>query len=109
MAQIDKLKEEIGWLKVIFAILIATDISLIARLAQNYMKANPLFLKVGLTIAFLVTLVIVWINNVAYRKIDKLEELYRMDSNFRISDALVIFLIGIGIVVRKAMHHANKS
>ena len=30
MAQIDKLKEEIGWLKVIFAILIATDISLVA-------------------------------------------------------------------------------
>ena len=30
MAQIDKLKEEISWLKVVFAILIATDISLVA-------------------------------------------------------------------------------
>ena len=30
MAKIDKLKEEIGWLKIIFAILIATDISLVA-------------------------------------------------------------------------------
>ena len=30
MARIDKLKEEIGWLKIIFAILIATDISLVA-------------------------------------------------------------------------------
>lgn len=29
MAHIDKVKEEIGWLKVIFAILLATDISLI--------------------------------------------------------------------------------
>ena len=75
MAQIDKLKEEIGWLKVVFAILIATDISLIAWLAQNYGKTNPLLLKVGLAIALLVTLVIVWINKAAYRKIDKLEEL----------------------------------
>ena len=75
MAQIDKLKEEIGWLKVVFAILIATDISLIAWLAQNYRKADPLLLIIGLVVAFLVTLIIVWINNVAYRKIDELEEL----------------------------------
>ena len=31
-------KEEIGWLKIIFAILIATDISLIAWAVQNYGK-----------------------------------------------------------------------
>ena len=36
MARIDKLKEEIGWLKVIFAISIAADISLIAWLIQNF-------------------------------------------------------------------------
>ena len=36
MAKVDKLKEEIGWLKVIFAILIATDISLVAWVVQNY-------------------------------------------------------------------------
>ena len=35
MAKIDKLKEEISWLKVIFAILIATDISLVAWVVQN--------------------------------------------------------------------------
>ena len=75
MAQIDKIKEEIGWLKVIFAILIATDISLVAWLAQNYRKASPLLLKIGLAVAFLITLIIIWINNVAYRKIDELGEL----------------------------------
>ena len=32
MAYVDKVKEEIGWLKVVFAILLATDISLIAWL-----------------------------------------------------------------------------
>ena len=40
MAKIDKLKEEIGWLKVIFAILIATDISLVAWVVQNYGKPD---------------------------------------------------------------------
>ena len=41
MALIDKRKEEIGWLKVLFAILIATDISLIAWLIQNFGKTHP--------------------------------------------------------------------
>ena len=45
MAQIDKQKEEIGWLKVIFAILLATDISLIAWLVQNYGKVNPFLFR----------------------------------------------------------------
>ena len=38
MARIDKIKEEIGWLKVIFAISIATNISLIAWLIQSYQR-----------------------------------------------------------------------
>ena len=46
MAYIDKLKEEIGWLKVIFAILIATALSLAAWVIQNYGKANR-FLTIG--------------------------------------------------------------
>ena len=35
MPKVDKLKEEIGWLKVVFAILVAIDISLVGWLAQN--------------------------------------------------------------------------
>lgn len=75
MARIDKLKEEIGWLKVIFTILIATDISLIAWAVQNYRKTSLLLLIVGGIGGFLITFVIVWINRVAYRKINELEEL----------------------------------
>ena len=75
MAQIDKLKEEISWLKVVFAILIATDISLVAWVIQSYGKANRGLLIAGAIAAILVTLIIVWLNNLAYRKIDKLEEL----------------------------------
>ncbi|RKU11737.1 hypothetical protein C6502_07640 [Candidatus Poribacteria bacterium] len=75
MARIDKLKEEIGWLKIIFAILIATDISLVAWGIQNYGKTRALLLIIGAVGVFLFTSVIIWINRVAYRKIDELEEL----------------------------------
>ena len=75
MARIDKLKEEIGWLKVIFTILIATDISLIAWAVQNYRKTSLLMLIVGGIGGLLITFAIVWVNRVAYRKINELEEL----------------------------------
>lgn len=75
MARIDKLKEEIGWLKIIFAILIATDISLIGWLIQSYGKVRLLLSILGALGAFLIMFVIVWINIVAYRKINKMEDL----------------------------------
>ena len=74
MARIDKLKEEIGWLKVIFAILLATDISLIAWLVQNYGKVNPVLFVIGALAAILLTFLNVLINRIAYQKIDELEE-----------------------------------
>ena len=75
MANIDKVKEEIGWLKVVFAILLATDISLIAWLVQNYGSVRLFLLLIGLIGAFLVTFIIVWVNRVARGKINKLEEM----------------------------------
>lgn len=75
MAYIDKLKEEIGWLKVIFAILIATDISLIGWLIQSYGKVRLFLSALGALGALLIMFVIVWINIIAYRKINKLEDL----------------------------------
>ena len=75
MAHIDKVKEEIGWLKVIFAISIATDISLIAWLVENFKKEAPFLLLIAGLGALLLMFVIIWINSVTYRKINKLEEL----------------------------------
>ena len=76
MAHIDKVKEEIGWLKVVFAIFIATVLSLIAWLVENYGKGQRLLLVVGGVAAFLIMLAIIKINSVAKQKIDKLEELW---------------------------------
>ena len=75
MAYIDKVKEEIGWLKVIFAISIATDISLIAWLIENFKKEDPFLLVIAGLGALLLMFVIISINSVTYRKINKLEEL----------------------------------
>ncbi len=75
MAHIDKVKEEIGWLKVIFAIFIATVLSLIAWLVENYGKGQRLLLVIGRVAAFLIMLATIKINSVAKQKINKLEEL----------------------------------
>ena len=75
MAHIDKVKEEIGWLKVIFAISIATDISLIAWLVENFKQEDPFLLLIAGIGALLLMFVIISINSVTYRKINKLEEL----------------------------------
>ena len=75
MAYIDKVKEEIGWLKVIFAISIATDISLIAWLVENFKQEDPFLLLIAGIGALLLMFVIISINSVTYRKINKLEEL----------------------------------
>ena len=59
MARIDKLKEEIGWLKIIFAILFATDISLLAWLIQSYGKVRLLLSILGSLGALLIVFVTV--------------------------------------------------
>ncbi len=75
MSKVDKLKEEIGWLKAVFAILVAIAVSLVGWLAQNYDDA-PIFLQIVCSVAAVVmTGGIIWVNRVAYRKIDELEEL----------------------------------
>jgi hypothetical protein len=74
MAKIDRLKEEIGWLKLVFGLLVAIDVSLVGWLAQNYANANRA-LVVGCVIATaVVTLGVVRINRVAYHRMKELED-----------------------------------
>jgi hypothetical protein len=74
MAKIDRLKEEIGWLKVVFGVLVAIDASLLGWLAQNYGTASRLLILAGLAVTVGVTFVVVRINRLAYRRIEQLEE-----------------------------------
>jgi hypothetical protein len=74
MAKVDRLKEEIGWLKLVFGILIAIDVSLVGWLAQNYASANRLLIVGGLVTIALVTVGVVRINQVAYYRMKELED-----------------------------------
>ncbi|WP_141699278.1 hypothetical protein [Candidatus Thiosymbion oneisti] len=74
MSRTDHLKEEIGWLKVVFAVCVAMDASLIAWLAQNYATAHPLMAIVGSVIALVFTIIIGYVNHRAYRRIKELED-----------------------------------
>ncbi len=75
MSEIDKIKEEIGWLKVVFGLLIVTDISLIGWIARNIVKIHSLVLFAAIIIVALVTLIIMVINRRVYRKLDDLGDL----------------------------------
>jgi 4-hydroxybenzoate polyprenyltransferase len=74
MARVDRIKEEIGWLKVPFGLLAVVDASLLGWLAQSYTKANLILLAAASIAAIVVTIVIFQINRIAYRRIDDLEE-----------------------------------
>ena len=74
MARVDRIKEEIGWLKVPFGLLTVIDASLLGWLAQSYEKANPALVAAATAAAIVVTSGILQINRIAYRRIDDLEE-----------------------------------
>ena len=73
MSKADRLKEEIGWLKVAFAIAVALDASLVAWLAQNHATASPIIVGAALVAALVIAGVVVIINRRAYRRIEELE------------------------------------
>ena len=77
MSQNEKIKESLGWMKVIFGILSAIDVSLIGWLANNYDKADINYAKIylGSFIAIVVAFVIIYINKKAIKKLDELEKL----------------------------------
>ena len=55
MAKIDKIKEQIGWLKVLFGLLFATDISLIAYLFNKIETLSVVKIFLVLTGLILIT------------------------------------------------------
>ena len=75
MSQTDRIKEELGWLKVVFGILVALDVSLVAWLAQNFSTANTGMLVAGLVVVVSLTGGVIWVSLVVYRRLEELEEL----------------------------------
>ena len=75
MARLERLKEELNWLRVVFAIFIASDLSLIGYFAQNYNTQNKILNIISVISIIIFTLVIILINKIAYKKLDEMEEL----------------------------------
>lgn len=75
MAKLDRIREEIGWLKLVFGVLVAIDASLIAWIAHNYATAEQSLLAMALLGACSLSGAILWINRRAYRRIEELEDL----------------------------------
>lgn len=75
MTEADEIKEEIGWLKLIFAALIAIEVLLIAWLAQNYTRAGTLTLIGAFLTIVAAGVGIAWINRAAYGRIRQLRNM----------------------------------
>ncbi len=72
---IDKLKEQIGWLKITYGLALATDISLVAWIFNNINKVSIVKLIISLVVAFFVTLIVFLANKKANDKMNQLEDL----------------------------------
>jgi len=73
--KIDGIKEDLGWLKIVFGISVAIDVSLVGWVAQNFGKAQPSIVVFALLGISAVTGFVVWVNHLAYRRIRELENL----------------------------------
>ena len=50
MSEIDKIKEELGWLKIVFGLLLVTNISLVGWIVRNIFNIHVLFLLTAIII-----------------------------------------------------------
>ena len=75
MSEADEIKEEVGWLKLIFAALLAIEVSLIGWLAQNYTTTQPLIVVGAFVTVIAIGLGIVWVNRTAFRRMRQLRDL----------------------------------
>ena len=75
MSKTDRIKEEVGWLKVAFGIAVAVDASLVAWLAQNYDTAKPVVTFAAAICSVVIAAAVVVINRRAFRRIEELENL----------------------------------
>jgi len=75
MSKSEKIKEQIGWLKVMFGILSAVLVSMAGWLAANYNKSDEKLVIITLCLIVLIAILIMIVNKKAYSKMDQLEEL----------------------------------
>jgi len=75
MSKNEKIKEQIGWLKVVFGILSAVLVSMAGWLATNYNVSDENLVIITLSLIVFNAILIILVNKKAYSKMDQLEEL----------------------------------
>jgi F0F1-type ATP synthase assembly protein I len=75
LSRAEKIKEQIGWLKVAFGLLTAVIVSLVGYIATSYKIAEPIMLIVALLLTVLLSFGVIVVNKKAFDKMDELEEL----------------------------------
>jgi hypothetical protein len=75
LSEIDEIKELIGYLKVIFALVLATTIGLISWLVQNYQSADKLLLYTDVLLVVVLVITLILINRKILSDIKRLKEL----------------------------------
>ena len=75
MSEIDEIKEFIGYLKVVFALVLATTIGLISWLVQNYQSAEKLLLYADVLLIMVLVVTLILINRKILSDIKRLKEL----------------------------------
>ena len=74
MSKIDRIKEEIGWLKVVFVLFVTIDVSFVAWLAQNYDNTPKILVIFGFIGVIALTVMVVWANRATLQRFKALEE-----------------------------------
>ncbi|MEX2326803.1 MAG: hypothetical protein WD558_03660 [Pseudomonadales bacterium] len=75
MSKLDRIKEEISWLKLVFGLLVAVDVSLIGWTANNYPVADIRLVLAALVVVIVTTAGIIHASKTVHRRIEDLEEL----------------------------------
>ncbi|HEX9661518.1 MAG TPA: hypothetical protein VGB27_04460 [Candidatus Binatia bacterium] len=75
MSEVDQIKEFIGYLKVVFALVLATTIGLVSWLVQNYQSAETLLLYADVVLIAVLVIALILINRKILSDIKRLKEL----------------------------------
>ena len=69
MSRAEKIKEQIGWLKVAFGLLTVVIVSLVGYIATSYKIADPIMLIVALLLTVLLSFGVIVVNKKAFDKL----------------------------------------
>ena len=75
MSEIDEIKEFIGYLKVVFALVLATTFGLISWLVQNYRSAEKFLLYADVLLIVVLVITLIFISRKILSDIKRLKEL----------------------------------